>query len=74
MPDLRKGFISHCPNNHEVTPIFDVDKLRAALARGHVQYFCFRCGKDWTLSLPEQANLREWLDSLFSTRLTRPAS
>jgi hypothetical protein len=64
--DLRKGFAAQCPNGHEVSPIYDLEALRASLTRGQVQYFCFRCGRGWLLPIAEHARLREWLDHLFS--------
>lgn len=64
MPDLRKGFITRCNHGHEQQPIFDVDQLRADLARGQVQYFCFRCGNTCAVSMADQPNLRAWLQSL----------
>ena len=51
-----------CPNDHEERPVFDVAQLRADLARGQVQYFCFRCRKTCQLSLAEHARLTAWLD------------
>ena len=64
MADLRRGFVTRCPDDHEVRPVFDVERLGASLARGRVQYFCFRCGRDIALAQTEHASLRAWLDRL----------
>jgi hypothetical protein len=64
MVDLRKGLVTRCPNEHAIEPIFDVCTLRDSLDRKHVQVYCFTCGKSWTLSPAEQANVKDWLESL----------
>jgi hypothetical protein len=67
-PDLRKGFILRCPNDHDVDPIFDLTTLETSLDRRHVQSFCFRCGQEWQLSPADQSNLLDWLNAQTASR------